>query len=127
MILTLTTHTHEPGIIVIEIDGRLAIGRESSRLEAAVVRALEDGTRRIVLDLAQCASIDSTGIGIIAYCFGKASQAGALLHVAGASGRVREVFQITHLNEVIGFFSDVDSACKSLADSESNAEAASAT
>jgi anti-sigma B factor antagonist len=112
MILTLTTRRREPGITVLEIGGRVTIGRESSRIEAAVLKALDEGASRIVLDLNHVNWLDSTGVGVVAYCFGKASQAGAQLNVAAVTGRVREVFQITGLDRVIRFFPDVDSACE---------------
>lgn len=110
MVLSLTTQKIDPGVTVIEIDGRITIGRESSRIEVAVLKALNEGARKIVIDLARVSAIDSTGMGIIAYCFGKASQAGAQLHASGAHGRVMEVFQITHIDQVIQFFPDTASA-----------------
>ncbi len=111
MVLSLTSRKRDPGIMIIELGGRIAIGRESGQIEIAIVKALSEGERKIVMDLAQVSAIDSTGIGIVAYCFGKASKSGAQLHVAGATGRVLEVFQITHMDQVIPFFPDVTSAC----------------
>jgi anti-sigma B factor antagonist len=112
MVLSLKTEKREPDITVIEISGRITIGRESSQVDAAVLKELNEGARKIVVDLAQVTSIDSTGIGIIAYCFGKASKTGARLHVSGAADRVLEVFEITHMNQVIPFFPSIDSACE---------------
>ncbi len=119
MVLSLTTQKREPDITVVEISGRITIGRESGQIDAAVLHALNEGARKIVVDLAQVSSIDSTGMGIIAYCFGKASQASAQFHVAGAHGRVMEVFQITHIDQVIRFFPDIDSAIEAFAKTSS--------
>jgi anti-sigma B factor antagonist len=112
--LNLTTQTREPDVMIVTISGRITMGRESGQIEAAVIKALKEGARRIVLDLANISAIDSTGVGIVAYCFGKSAQAGALLNVAGVTGRVRDVFQITGLDQVMRFFPDVDSACEAL-------------
>lgn len=98
------------GSAVVEITGRLALSRESSRIEPAVSGAIKDGARIVIVDLTGVSHIDSTGIGIMAYCFGKATQAGAELRIAGAKGAVLEVFQITRLDHVVPFFPDVDSA-----------------
>jgi len=106
---------------VIEIAGRITLGRESGQIELAVVKALAEGARKIVIDLGQVAWIDSTGIGIVAYCFGKASQAGVRLCVAAANGRVLEVFKLTRIDQVIDFYPDLASACAA------SAKAASAT
>jgi anti-sigma B factor antagonist len=111
MVLSLATQKLDPDITVIEIAGRINLGRESGQIEVAVLKAVTEGARNIMIDLGQVASIDSTGIGIIAYCFGKASQAGVRLCVAAASGRVLEVFQLTRLDQVIDFYPDIASAC----------------
>ena len=115
MVLNLTTRKCEPDITVIEIGGRITLGREGSQIEAAVLKALKEGSRKLVIDLSQVTYIDSTGIGIIAYCFGKISQLGAQASVSGATGLVMEVFRLTRLDSVIHFFPDTASACESLA------------
>src|SRR5579863_1123362 len=111
MVLSLATQKRDPDTTVIEIAGRITLGRESGQIEVAVLKALHEGARKIVIDLGQVSWIDSTGIGIVAYCFGKASQAGAELCVTGAKGRVLEVFRITRIDQVIDFYPDIASAC----------------
>jgi len=114
MVLTLETRKCEPGILVIEIGGRITLGPERGQIQAAVTKALNDGIKKLVFDLSQVAYIDSTGIGIIAYCFGKISQQGATAAVSGAGGLVKEVFKLTRLDNVIPFFPDILSACDGL-------------
>ena len=111
MLLSLTTQTREPGIVIVSITGRIALGTAKGQIEDAVVGGLKDGVRKIVIDLAHVSYIDSAGVGIIAFCFGKASQVGSQFAVAAADGRVKDVFRITHLDQVVTFFPDVDSAC----------------
>jgi anti-sigma B factor antagonist len=111
--LSLTTRKCEPDITVVELTGRITLGRESSQIETNVVKLLNEGVRRFVIDLTKIEYIDSTGIGIIAYCFGKISQAGAESRVSGATGLVMDLFRITRLDSVIQFFPDVPSACES--------------
>src|SRR5580658_4399166 len=115
MVFTLETRKCEPGILVIEIGGSITLGAERGQIQEAVLKALSEGVLKLVFDLSQVAYIDSTGIGIIAYCFGKISQQGAQAAVAGAGGLVKEVFKLTRLDNVIPFFPDVVSACDGLA------------
>ena len=115
MVLTLETRKCEPDIIVIELGGRITLGQERGQIEAAVLKALKEGVKKLVFDVTQVAYIDSSGIGIIAYCFGKISQQGGNAAVVGAGGLVKEVFKLTRLDNVIPFFPDVDSACDGLA------------
>jgi anti-sigma B factor antagonist len=115
MVLSLTTRTCKPGITVIEISGRVTLGRESGQIEAAVLKALNEGVQKILIDMSGVTYIDSTGIGIIAYCFGKISQRQSTGAVSGAKGLVFDVFKMTRLDTVVRFFPDVESACEALA------------
>ena len=112
MALSLITRTTEPDIVDHRTSGRITLGRESSQIEAHVVKLLNQGTRKLVIDLAKVDYIDTTGIGIIAYCFGKITQAGATCRVAGARGLVMDLFRITRLDSVIQFLPDVASAAR---------------
>ena len=114
MLLSLTTQTREPGIVIVSITGRIALGVEKGQIEEAIVGALQKGVRKIVIDLEHVSYIDSAGVGIIAFCFGKASQLGAQFSVAGTDARVTDVFRITRLDQVVTFFPDVDAACAAL-------------
>jgi anti-anti-sigma factor len=58
--------------------------------------------------------MDSTGIGIMAYCFGTLNRSGGELRVAGASGKVLHLLQITHLDNILPLYPSVEEACKSL-------------
>ena len=94
---------------------RWTLDLASGQIEAAVIKALNEGVQKLVFDLSQVRYIDSTGIGIIAYCFGKISRQGGRAAVAGANGLVKEVFKLTRLDNVIPFFPDIVSACGGLA------------
>ena len=121
MVLSLTTRKCDPNITVIELTGRITLGRESGQIEANVVKLIEEGARRLVIDLSKVDYIDSTGIGRIAYSYGKITKANAQARVSGAKGLVMDLFRITRLDSVIRFFPDVDSACESFAGGSSAA------
>ncbi len=115
MPLSLTTQTYAPGVTVIELSGRITLGRESGQIETAVLKALEQGADKLIVDMTGVTYIDSTGIGIIAYCFGKITQKGAKGAVAGAKGLVLDVFKLTRIDSVVKFYPDVPSAAEGLA------------
>jgi anti-sigma B factor antagonist len=114
MLLSLTTRMREPGITVIELNGRITLGRESSQIEAAVLKALNEGAHKLIVDMSGVTYIDSTGIGIIAYCFGRMNQKGAKGAVAGANGLVLDVFKLTRIDSVVSFYPDLDAAVAAL-------------
>jgi len=121
MLLSLTTRACEPGITVIELSGRITLGRESGQIEASILKALNEGGQKIVLDMSGVTYIDSTGIGIIAYCFGKISQKGAQGAVSGASGLVLDVFKLTRIDSVVKFYPDLNAACEAFGSSAKSA------
>jgi|SRR5580700_6607287 anti-sigma B factor antagonist len=116
MVLSITTRKHGDDISVVELAGRITLGKESGQIETTLIRLLSEGARKFVIDLSKVDYLDSTGIGRIAYSFGKITQAGALARVSGAKGLVMDLFRITRLDSVIRFFPDVASACESLTD-----------
>jgi anti-anti-sigma factor len=123
MTLSLTTRKHGADIVVVELAGRITLGRESGQIETRILKLLEDGTRKIAIDLSKVDYIDSTGIGKIAYCFGKITQSGAQARVSGAHGLVMDLFRITRLDTAIKFFPDVNSACADLATVQASPQA----
>jgi anti-sigma B factor antagonist len=99
-------------VTVIQISGRIALGRESDNINPEIAAAIEQGARKVIVDLSGVTHIDSTGIGIVAYCFGQTTQAGAEFRIAGAKANILDLFKITRLIHVVPFFPDVDSAIR---------------
>jgi anti-sigma B factor antagonist len=110
MSLTLEKRQLDNGVTVIELNGRVAVGEASRHIEPEVVRAINDGAKMVVIELAGVSYIDSTGVGIMAYCFGKAIRNGADLRIAGAQDNVLNVFKVTRLVSVVPFYPDLNSA-----------------
>jgi len=125
MLLTITTRVAEPDILVIEIAGRILLGRECTHVEDTVSKAIDEGARNIVMDLAGVRQIDSSGLGIVTLCFGKMSKAGGRFRIAGAQGVVLEILRMTHLDSVIPFSPSAEDACSAMA-TEIRASAAQA-
>jgi anti-sigma B factor antagonist len=115
MLVTVTSRAAEPNILVFEIQGRILLGREYTHVEDTVVKAIDDGARDVVVDLAGVRQIDSSGLGIITLCFGKMSKAGGRFALAGAHGVVLEILKMTHLDTVIPVSATAAEACSKMA------------
>jgi anti-sigma B factor antagonist len=98
-----------------ELEGRIALGRESQYIEREVADLIKAGHKKIVIDLSKVSYMDSTGIGIIAYSAGQVRSAGGQVRIAGAGGIVLESLKISGLDKVIGFGADVSAACQAFA------------
>ena len=73
----------------------------SAAFKQTLDRLVADGDRRLVLNLAQVAFMDSSGLGAIMSVFKQLNGQGAL-HVCGLHPRIRTLFDITRLTRVIG-------------------------
>lgn len=85
------------GILVITCSGRLVFGEESSLLRDEVKKALQDGTKRIVLNLGDVSYIDSGGLGTLVALHTTAHNAGATIKLANLTKRVGDLLQVTKL------------------------------
>lgn len=114
MSLEIETRRIEPGTTVLELAGKIALGRDSQRVETMVQDLLRQDEKRIILDISRVDHLDSTGIGILAYCYGTINRSGGDLRIAGASGKVLHLLQITRLDGVLPLCDSVEAACASL-------------
>lgn len=110
MPLDVATVDPSDGAAVVKVTGALALGRDSQKVESAVEQLIRLGRRKLVLDLSGVDHIDSTGVGIVAFCFGRMKQAGGELRVAGAAGKIREIFRITAVDQLVPFDDSLDAA-----------------
>jgi serine/threonine protein kinase len=69
----------------------------------------------VVLDLDQLHFLDSAGVGVLAVCAGAMEKVGGRIIIAGAHGRVEQALLLTHLDRIIGMYSDLAAACATLA------------
>ena len=111
MITQTNTRQVEPDVTVIEITGGLNLGNTLISVEGAIQRLIQDGVRKLVLDLAGLSYIDSAGIGTIVMCAG---QFGGRMRFSGAQGAVARAFGIVRLKQVVPQDSNVDTACAAL-------------
>jgi anti-sigma B factor antagonist len=101
MLLQIDEKRIEPGIVVLELTGRFALGRESQRLESIVDELVKEGCTRAILDLTGVDYCDSAGIGLIALAAGRLKEAGGRLVAVAADGRVLEMLKMTQIDQIV--------------------------
>ena len=106
----------EPDLTVVELTGHLNLGNELMSLEAAVKRVIDEGARKLVIDVTKLDYIDSAGIGMLVACNGQMDRAGGKMRVAGAQGTVARAFEIVHMDRITSLDPDVDAAVRNFAD-----------
>jgi anti-sigma B factor antagonist len=85
------------GILVIQCNGRIVFGEESSLLREEVKKAIADGNKKIVLNLGEVNYIDSGGLGTLVALHTTAHNAGANIKLANLTKRVGDLLQVTKL------------------------------
>jgi anti-anti-sigma factor len=104
-----------PGIVVLRLIGRIAMGRPCQEIEWQIDELIRDKTPNLVLDLSEVQRVDSTGFGTIVMCSGKLKKAGGELRVAAAKGIVDEIAHTSNIPRIIPFHSTVEEAIAAFA------------
>jgi anti-sigma B factor antagonist len=96
--------------LILSFKGRLTIGEGDIKLRDAISAALGEGFKKIVLDLTECSTIDSNGIGELVAAYTSVTSRGGALKVGGLSLKVADVLTITQLITVFEVYEDAESA-----------------
>jgi anti-sigma B factor antagonist len=99
--MEIQTKNIDPDIVVLEITGRITMGRDSKQLEWSADNLIREKKKKVVFDLSGVTHIDSTGVGIIVMSAGQLKQAGGELRVC-AQGRIEDVLKMTNVDKVVG-------------------------
>ncbi len=110
MLLEIEQRQVESDITIVELSGKLALGRESQRIEPVVDELIKQGCKRVVVDLERVNYIDSAGIGMLALGAGKLKSAGCNVAFRAPEGRVLELLQLTQLIKVVTVCCTVEAA-----------------
>ena len=91
------------GVLVVDCDGRIVFGEESSLLRDTVKTALSENNR-IVLNLGEVNYIDSGGLGTLVALHTSAQKAGGTIKLANLTKRVGDLLQATKLLTVFDVY-----------------------
>ena len=109
--LEIQTKHLQPGIVVLEITGRITIGREWKQLEWATENLVrEKQEKKVIFDLTGVTHIDSTGVGIIVMSAGQMKEAGGELRLAGPNKHVEQVLKLASIDKLVTWTPTVEEA-----------------
>ena len=94
----------DSGVGVITISGRLALGGETERLDAAIKGMLQKDVKTFVLDITGLDYVDSSGIGMLVSCLTNAKKAGGELKLVGANPRIKRIFSMTGVDSIMSMY-----------------------
>src|SRR5690348_5657270 len=100
MLLQIEEKRIEPDLTLVELVGKLALGRESQRIESIVDDLIRAGHLKVIMEMSAVEYIDSAGLGLLALCAGRLKEAGGRLVVVAAEGRVLGLLKMTQVNMI---------------------------
>jgi anti-anti-sigma factor len=93
----------------VRLAGRLDL-LSAADVKQGLSKAVSDGRRRLVVDLAEVGFIDSSGLGALIGGLKAARLAGGDLRIAGAGDQARVILELTTLDRVLRPYSTVEEA-----------------
>ena len=92
------------GVHYLNVQGRLTIGEPSEHLNDLTSRLVQQGARKVVVNLNNIPQIDSSGISSLVKLSISLARQGGGLHLVCGPGRVRDALTVTRLVEAIPTF-----------------------
>lgn len=100
-------------VTVLDMSGKITIGEGSVSLRTAVRRLLEEGKKRILLNLGGVSYIDSSGIGELVSSYTAINKEGGQLKLLNLTQKLQDLLTITKLLTVFDVFEDEAKALNS--------------
>ena len=91
-------------VTVLDMSGKITIGEGSVALRTAIRRLLEEGKKRILLNLAQVSYIDSSGIGELVSSYTAINKESGQLKLLNLTQKLQDLLTITKLLTVFDVY-----------------------
>ena len=103
-------------VIILDLEGKLAIGGGDIQLREQVQKALAGGERNVLINLQGIKMMDSSGLGELVRTKKAATNVGATVKLLHVEDKVHEVLQMAGLIGVFDTFDDEIDAIASFRD-----------
>jgi anti-anti-sigma factor len=102
------------GVVIVEVVNiSRATMKEAEEFKQVLLKDIEVGWRKIIVDLTDCEFIDSTFLGALVVSLKRITGLGGDLKLIGFQDAVNTMFQLTRMYRVFETFSTKDEAIKS--------------
>jgi len=91
-------------VVILDMDGKITIGEGSVGLRTAIRRLLEEGKKKILLNLAGVGYIDSSGIGELVSSYTAIGKENGQLKLLNLTQKLQDLLAITKLLTVFDVY-----------------------
>lgn len=96
--------------VVIEIIGELTVASSTERVLDKIRKNLEAGRRLILINMAQCRRLDSSGIGELVTSLVTSARHDANLHLTNVPQQIRGLLKMTNVHKAFQIFDTEEAA-----------------
>src|SRR4026209_3026288 len=100
-------------VVVLDLKGRITMGEGDEMLKDKVNSLVNQGRKKIVLNLAEVPYVDSAGLGEVVRTYTTVSRQGGSLKLLNLTKRITDLLSITKLLTVFETFDSESEALKS--------------
>ncbi len=101
------------GVTILDLHGKMLIGEGDELLREKINQLVENGTEKIVLNLAEVPYVDSAGLGEIVRCYTTVSRKNGKLKLLHLTKRIHDLLSITKLLTVFETYENESEVVKS--------------
>jgi anti-sigma B factor antagonist len=92
---------HVADVVIVDLHGKATIGRDNDLLDNQLRQLIDEGSSKILLNLAEVTQMDSSSISSVIRAFNSLRRRGASLKLLRPCGNVRLVLETVHLPDIV--------------------------
>ncbi|HEU4595095.1 MAG TPA: STAS domain-containing protein [Pyrinomonadaceae bacterium] len=100
-------------VTILDMEGKITIGEGSVSVRSAIRRLLEEGKKKILLNLGGVGYVDSSGIGELVSSYTTIGREGGQLKLLNLTQKIQDLLGITKLLTVFDTYDDEATALNS--------------
>lgn len=112
--MNVSTRNRE-GISIIDLQGKITIGKGDIALRDAFDQAVADGARKVLINFERVKSMDSSGMAELGAAYRKMTDIGGQVSLVNLPTNVGEILRMTQIITVFDVFENEDEAVGSMA------------
>jgi len=102
-------------VTILDLSGRIRLGEEEQSFRQKLNQTLEQGAKKILLNMADVDYVDSAGVGSLVYSYSTAVRRGAEVKLLNLTNKLQDLLAVTKLLTVFDSFQDEQTAIRSFA------------
>lgn len=104
----------DSGVTVVVVRGVIKLGESAKTFSAFLREVLDEGSNPVLVDLEGIDHVDSTGLGELVGYLQRFEEQGRRMAFINPARRLRKLFELTRLNEVVPIYDDREKAIAEL-------------